>query len=153
MVYADSNLIQYPNFVKINTRNLRLPKYRLHKPSGRAVIQFRPLYGRNPIYLPGAFNSEESRQAYASRCKEIASYRVSGYIEPLPKNAVIKIANLQRRYLVWAKTYYGEGPRTQYRDMLAALSPLRSFGKMEVKAFGPVALKKVLCKNGFTWMV
>ena len=41
-------------------RSTRVPRYRLHKASGRGVVTLR---GR-AIYLPGTFDSTESRAAY-----------------------------------------------------------------------------------------
>lgn len=131
----------------------KLPKYRLHRPSGRGVIQFRPLYGPNPKYLDGAFNSEESRAHYQQCCQEILAYRLAQKTNtgnPTPGKYTthvvhrdLYVAEAARDYLDWAKVYYGVG-RTEFVNVRAAARVLAKVaGHVRLADFGPVWLEKV----------
>jgi hypothetical protein len=51
---------------------MHLPTYRLHKPSGQAVVTIRTTSGRRDVYL-GVHNSPENRKEYARVIVEVAA--------------------------------------------------------------------------------
>lgn len=124
---------------------IRLPKYRLHKPSGRAVIQFRPLFGNNPRYLEGDFNSDASRQHYERCCQEILAYKMGRKQPREMPTGRCKVVHLLQHYLPWAKSYYkSNNGRGEYTNLVAAARPLRKeHGHTPLDQFGPIALKDV----------
>lgn len=128
------------------------PKYRHHKPSGRAVIQYKPLYGENPIYLDGAYNSPESLAHYDRLVPVIMAHRVAAKqkkTRPVPMvNRGSTIAEMMDAYHPWARDYYGEDSSDfgHIEQMIYAV--FASVGDMRCEDFGPLALKKVR-----QWMV
>lgn len=81
----------------------KLPTYRLHKGSGRAVIQFRPLYGPRPKYLDGPFGSDESRKHFARCLDEIGAWMRR---QASPAAGVPLVATVAAAYLRHAEEYY-----------------------------------------------
>lgn len=133
-----------------------VPKYRLHKPSGRALVQ---IAGKR-FYL-GQHGSEESLAEYRRFVAELLS---SGHAPARPSehdsaNDGLTVAELVLAYLRWAEGYYlpREGRRQTEADAVrSALAPaVRLYGDIEAANFGPVALKTVrqalvdsgLCRN------
>ena len=81
----------------------RIPKYGLHKPSGRAVVYL----DRRPVYL-GRHGSPESWERYwqlVARFPTPASRKTRVAVEP---GDVICVALLVDRYLEHAVEYYGK---------------------------------------------
>ncbi len=120
----------------------RIPKYRLHKPSGRAVVT---LLGRD-VYL-GEYGSPESRAEYD---------RVIG--EWLAKGRAIAVAGdevtvneLILAYCRHAESYYAKPDGSEGREseiIKLALRPARKlYGRTAAKDFGPTALKA--CRQEF----
>jgi site-specific recombinase XerD len=112
---------------------IRLPKYRLHKASGRAIIEFRPIYGEKRKYLPGRFNSPESLQAYRRECAAIEKWkadRLGGAVSQLV------MANLRD-----AETELS--PREFSKRKFAA-QLLDSLSDVRCADFGPVMLREVV---------
>ena len=136
------------------SRKPRIPKYSLHKPSGRARVI---VNGRH-IWL-GKHGSNESIERYnrvvaeiASSPTEAPSVAQAGSFEP---RAVVEVLAL---YLKHAEGYYvknGE-PTGQLPIVKGALRAVqRLYGRAAVTEFGPTALKAVrqamvdsgLCRN------
>jgi integrase len=115
----------------------RVPSYRLHKPSGQAVVT---LDGKD-FYL-GVYRSSESRTEYARR---IAEWEAGGRSLPAPGSDVT-IAELVLRYWKYAKGYYvKDGRRTsEVSEVRYSMRPLRKlYGETLARDFGPLALKAV----------
>lgn len=127
----------------------RIPKYRLHKPSGRAVVR---LKGRD-IYL-GVHGTPDSRVEYQ---RVIAEWVAAGGLIPPPQAnehgaeqrataAAVSIDELNLSYLAFAESYYiKNGERThEVENIRDAVKPLvLMYGKLAVNDFGPSALKAV----------
>ena len=120
----------------------RIPKYRLHKGSGQALVQ---LDGRR-IYL-GKYDTPESHEAYnrviaewlaASRQNTPQKQRATAPGEQLT------ISELLLLYWRFAKGYYvrnGE-PTRELESMREALRPVRElYGHTLAIDFGPLSLK------------
>ena len=79
--------------------NVRIPKYRHHKPSGQALVQIR---GRR-VYL-GKHNSVESREKYRRLIAEYVSG--NGEVPPAEPKAELTVNEVILRYFRHAETYY-----------------------------------------------
>jgi integrase len=107
------------------------PAYRLHRPSGRAVVT---INGRD-IYL-GDFDSPESHQAYD---RIIGEWLAGG--RRLTSEDRITVVELICRYLDHVDGQYRSNEPKNIRD---ALNPLRElYGPTVAEDFGPPALKAV----------
>jgi integrase len=137
----------------LTTPRFRTPSYRLHKPSGQAIVT---LCGRD-IYL-GRYNSPESRAEYDRLIAEWLTNgrRVAG---PTSESGTdLTMNEMDRAYLRHADSYYvknGE-PTTEPKNIRLALRPIRQlYGHTLAKDFGPLRLKTVrqamidsgLCRN------
>ena len=131
----------------------RFPKYRLHKPSGLAVVS---IAGRD-VYL-GKFNTPESRAEYDRLIAEwlangrAIARRVSG------KPMDISINELLLAYLEHADLYYVKNgkPTSEPGNIRLAFRPLRQlYGDTSAGEFGPLQLEAVrdaiittgICRN------
>lgn len=117
---------------------LSVPAYRLHKPTGKAVVTAYLADGsRRDVYLPGRHGSAESRAAYGELVAELKPGGV------LPGSApAASVTDLCVAYLKHAQAYYtagGECP--SIRDALRVLRAVR--GPTPAAEFGPLALKEV----------
>lgn len=112
----------------------KIPKYRKH--SSRDIAFYAHKGKRH--YLPGRYNSPESRAAFEK-------FKAEAFPDPAsPRiiSASVSVRELVTHFLIWAKGYYGEG-RTEYGNMTAALVPLIKFcGVESAAAFGPKRLKE-----------
>lgn len=79
----------------------KIPTYRLHKPTGQAVVT---LNGRD-VYL-GPHDTPESRSKYDQK---IAEWLASGRVEPVEAGAVVTVGELVDQYIAFAETYYVKG--------------------------------------------
>ena len=120
----------------------RLPRYRIHRGSGQAVIEYRG----ERRYL-GVHGSQESLQEYA---RVIAAIKASSEMpEPVRRDEprALTLNELMVQYLAFAATYYTKSGRpTGHVDnrIKPALKILKQhFGHMLAKEFGPLALKRV----------
>ena len=129
-----------------------VPSYRLHKPSGRAVVTVPlPGGGRKDYYL-GEYNTLESRVEYRRLLE-----RLGDGLESAPVPAVrptrpglpadVTVAELLALYVAHAATHYrhpsGE-PTSEYKNVLSALKPLRElFGGLPGREFGPLKLQRL----------
>ncbi|NQT20883.1 MAG: site-specific integrase [Planctomycetes bacterium] len=121
---------------------VRIPKYRLHKPSHKAIVM---LDGR-AIYL-GEWESEESKAEYRRVVAEWLSNRrrfpdTSARDAP-PEHTVNSLILAYWRY---AKTYYQKNgePTSELSCIKQALRHLRqTYGHKPASEFGPKSLKAV----------
>ena len=114
----------------------RTPQYRLHKPSGQAVVT---LDGRD-IYL-GKFGSPASRAEYDPL---VGEWLASG--RRLPAASDVTVNELLLAYHRHAQGYYVKNgrPTSGARNIALALRPARaSHGHALARDFGPLALKAV----------
>ncbi len=124
--------------------SIRIPKYRLHKGSGQALVQI----NRDRIYL-GTYGSEESKEKYERLVSEWLSNgrpRVSRPTADPHAKTDLTMNELILAYWHFAESYYSkEGePTKELICMREALRPLRRlYGHTKPSAFGPKALKAV----------
>lgn len=121
---------------------MRLPKYRHHKPSGRAVIQWLPLFGKSPHYLPGVYGSKESRDEYERIRSQILATHYAGHPPPQAPPGQTTLAAIFDAFLDHAKVYYES--KNEYDHFRAVVKILNATFPPETRAadFGPMALKK-----------
>jgi hypothetical protein len=117
------------------------PSYRLHKPSGQAVVT---LNGKD-CYL-GAWNSDDSRNEYD---RLIAEWLTHGRQLPPTKcsDKLISIAELVAAYSEHSESYYRHpdgSPTSEFSNIRLALRPLRKlYGHTPAANFDCVALETV----------
>jgi integrase len=123
--------------------SVKLPKYRLHKASGQALVQ---INGQR-IYL-GVYGSETSRQEYR---RLIAEWLASN-VTPAGRSSADKtqpcrsINELLLAFWGFAERYYVKDgqPTSELSSMREALRPLKElYGLTPIRDFGPLALKTV----------
>lgn len=115
-------------------KRVRVPSYRLHKPTGQAVVT---LSGKDH-YL-GKYDTQESRQRYAKLLTEWeSSNRSTAFAEPLN---VLTMAQVTLSYLDHAKAYYGEDS-SEYVNLRLAVKPISAlYTNHPAKLFGPAEFK------------
>ena len=120
----------------------RIPKYRLAKSTGRAVVT---IDGQD-VYL-GKFGSRESRQKYDAHVAKLLARRAAG--KPSEKQIAhgeITVAQLAAVYLKHAKAYYVKDDEVtaEYTNMIAALKPVVALHAAELAGdFGPRKMKAI----------
>ena len=128
-------------------RNGELPRYRLHKQSGQAVVSL-PL-GNNKYrdMLLGPFGSDESKQEYA---RVIGEWLASGgLVVPRLNGQFPDLTVSEICLLFWkhAQAFYrlaNGSPSGELDHFKYALAPLKQlYGHTPAKHFGPVALKAI----------
>lgn len=114
------------------------PKYRLHKPSGQAVVTLSDTAGRRRDVYLGPFRSPSSRKEYRTA---IAMWEAS--TRNIGKTGELTISELTLAFMRWGKGYYGSDSQEleNYADAFGLLKVL--FGKTPVSTFGPLRLKTV----------
>src|SRR5688572_16418890 len=118
----------------------RIPSYRLHKPSGRAVVT---LNGKDQ-YL-GAYGSEESKSEY----QRVVGEWLAGSQTSLDPNDgdPVPLAEVMVAYVQHADTYYRDalgGPTGEVTNVRYALLPLEAlYARTQTNEFGPLQLKAV----------
>lgn len=125
---------------------MRVPKYRLHKGSGQAVVEI----AGNRTYL-GKYGSSESRAMYDSLVAQwLASGRQradSGSLNTSTGFNGITVARLCDAFDTFAETYYRKPDgslTTEPRNIKAACVPLREiFGSTSASAFTPKTFKRM----------
>ena len=127
-------------------RPKKIPVYRLHKPSGQAIVRLSDNAGRrHDVYL-GKFGTTESRTEYARVLKE---WEVSGHQLPTERGttpADLSINELLLAYLDHAESYYvKDGKQTSelhaIRQAIGFVKDL--YGSKPARDFGPLNLKVV----------
>jgi integrase len=117
----------------------RTPSYRLHKPSGQAVVTI----GNRDYYL-GKWNTPESRADYD---RLIAEWLANGRQAPASARGSLTINQLILAFWKHAEQHYRrpDGTHTnELNDFRLSLRPLRAlYGHTAAKDFGPLALKAV----------
>ena len=120
----------------------KFPSYRLHKPSGRAVVTI----AGKVVYL-GKFGSPESRAEYTQRVMaewtDASSPRNASAPDAGPSLAV---SELMVAYWRHVEAYYVKDgmPTSEVETIRYALRPLRKlYGTTPAAEFGPAALKTV----------
>lgn len=118
----------------------RLPKYRRHSSNDVAFV----VISGQRVYLPGKYNSDESKAEYRRRCAEwVAKDRPA---TPQPAVADITIVELCVRFWRYATSHYvknGE-PTDEQAGIRMAIRPLKElYGSTPAVAFGPSRLKAV----------
>src|SRR5688572_24616380 len=113
----------------------RPPSYRLHKPSGQAVVT---LNGAD-VYL-GVHDSPESRAEYS----RVAEWYARGQQAPA-SNDRARVADVIAAYWGYASVYYGTPARHgRLCSIKMALALLRrAYGETPAREFGPLALQVV----------
>ncbi|MFO0802834.1 MAG: tyrosine-type recombinase/integrase [Gemmataceae bacterium] len=122
----------------------RLPSYIPHSQTGRARAIWTDLLGiRRERLLPGQFDSQESRTAFAQLQLELSSTHGA---PPVPLEA-LTVAEVLLSYATFAQTYYvgADGfPTAELTCMKAAIKPLRElYADLPAIKFGPLALRAV----------
>ena len=122
----------------------RMPKYRLHKASGRGIVQYKPLFGMKLHYLPGKFNSEQSLAAYeAVRARVLALHAGKSPPQKPLAHENVTVSILVRRFIAFAIDRWGIDSPT-YRHFKSAAKHVRQVaGPLPAAEFGPLALKDV----------
>jgi integrase len=121
----------------------RVPRYRLHKPSGQAVVT---IDGKD-IYL-GKHGSTASRDEYKERIetwKKTLKRPTVAVVSPRHKSTITEIVVA---YVVFADGYYRKDkePTNEVRMIKSALKVVRQIhGRTYAVEFGPLALKE--CRN------
>jgi hypothetical protein len=128
----------------VPTSPVRTPSYRLHKPSGQAVVTL----GGRDFYL-GRHGTSGSRAEYD---RLVGEFLVSGRRLPAKVGPVatdLTINEMFLRYLAHVDFYYTKdgSPTTEPRDIRLAIRPLRPlYEHTAASEFGPLALKTVRTK-------
>ncbi len=129
-------------------RTPSIPSYRLHKPSGQAVVTVRHAGGlRRDVYL-GPYNSPASRREYARILAELA-------VNPTPpppadvraEREGLTVNEVLLAYLEHAGRHY-RGPDGDPTEEVAAVKRVARhvrelYGHTPAREFGPLALKAV----------
>ncbi len=128
-------------------RRRKIPSYRLHKPSGQAVVT---LNGRD-VYL-GRYKTQVSYDEYD---RVIAEWIANGRQLPLQDGASATVGEILVRYWDYARGWYGNGTDKLTPELYHLRTVMRVvrrlYGKEPAEAFGPRALKacrQVLIEEG-----
>ncbi len=132
----------------------RIPKYCLHKPSGRARV----ILDGQHVWL-GKYGSDESIERYNRIVAELATSPTDSP-SPVVSSALTGVAVVEvlAAYLKRAETYYQKNgePTGQLAIVKSSLRPAqRLYGRAAAADFGPMALKAIrqtmidagLCRN------
>ncbi len=121
------------------SRPRRQPSYRLHKPTGMAVVT---LDGRD-FYL-GRHGTPESRSLYN---RKLAEWNANGCTITPPKRAGLSVAELIAAHWRHAERYYRKAdgsPAEHLHAIRSAMRPLASlYADSPADDFGPLALQAV----------
>lgn len=114
-------------------RTPRVPSYRLHKPTGKAVVTI----GGRDHYL-GDFNSPESRRTYD---RLITSWLANNRYLPPDADPGLTVTQALDAYWHHAKGYYGEKTSQAERVRTACDLAVTLYGDTPAARFGPQAFK------------
>lgn len=120
-----------------------IPTYRLHKPSGLAVVR---LSGRD-VYL-GRHGTPESKRQYETAIAEwLANHRTpTPSVDRSPAPADFSVNELIIAFMAHARVYYIKNgrPTSEVASYCVALRPLAGmYGRTPVHQFGPRAMRAV----------
>lgn len=119
----------------------KLPSYRLHKPSGQAVVSL----GRKVVYL-GPHGSKASRAEYDRVLAEWLANRRSRRGPTSNGASGLLVNEMILRYWVFAKQHYRRDgrPTRELDNIRDALRPVQAlYGHTTAAQFGPLAVKAV----------
>ena len=122
-------------------RRKSTPSYLEHKQSGKGRAVWTDAVGiRHQKLLPGAFESAESREAFARLLLELATSPVVVVAGP----ESISVNELLHAYYEHAEKYYADAdgkPTKEIGCMKSATKPVRElYGELPAAQFGPLAL-------------
>jgi integrase len=129
----------------VSTRRKPTPSYLLHQQSGRARAVWTDQTGtRQQKLLPGAYDSPESRTAFARLQLELAT---APHQPPGPDRPELSVNEVLLAFLVWAETHYrtpaGEST-TEIGELKRSIKPVRElYGSTLAAEFGPKKLAAV----------
>jgi integrase len=122
-----------------------VPKYRLHKKSGQAVVSLPDGRGYRKDFYLGPFNSPESKAEYE---RVLAEWLANG--RKIPGKVTgpgMTVNELIAEYWEFAERYYRKpdgSPSSELRDFKNTLRPFKHlYGPTPACEFGPLALKAV----------
>ena len=122
-----------------------IPSYRLHKPTGQAIV----VLGGRMFYL-GKFGSKASREEYERR---IAEYLANGRkLPPTQTKAGISCQELAVHFLEWAEEYHRNQPKSFNHIKTAMGFLVKHYGREPVDKFVPMSLvflQKKLVEHGY----
>jgi hypothetical protein len=113
-----------------------VPSYRLHKPSGQAIVT---LNGK--MFYLGKYKSKESREKYSDLIAEFVTNNCK--LPPTRIQSKLRIDHLAITYLEYAEKYYSNHgkPTETFAHCKLAISPaIKYYGKHVISDFGPTAL-------------
>src|SRR3972149_1491459 len=115
----------------------RVPKYRLHKQSGQAIVT---VNGRD--FLLGLHGTKASKLEYRGLIAGwLSAGRSRSYGAP---EHVVSITELVVDYVEYVKAYYGIGPNSELHRVTPAVRPLRAlYGRSPAGEVGPLPFKAV----------
>lgn len=119
-------------------RHPQVPKYRLHKGSGQALVT---INGHD--YYLGKHGTPESRRRYQQL---VAEYLSRGGLDVPRPNGTYTVADLAAAYLVHAAAWYVKGgqPTAQLERVQRSVGvAVELYGPTQAERFGPLALKAV----------
>jgi integrase len=115
---------------------MNIPSYRLHKPSGQAIVS---LSGK--IFYLGKYKSKASREKYNEL---VAEYMGNDRkLPPKRTQSEYRIEKLIFDYLDYAEKYYSNNgkPTEAFGHCKTALDPVvRHYGRESISDFGPLSL-------------
>jgi integrase len=122
----------------------RVPSYRLHKPTGQAVVTVRTTAGeRRDVYL-GAYDRPESRREYARVVAELATNSAAA---TRANDSGLTVDQVLLAFWEHAQQHYRgpDGkPTTELDELRRSVVPLRKlYGHTPAAEFGPKALAAV----------
>ena len=126
--------------------SFRTPAYRLHKPSGQAVVTI----NGTDFYL-GPHDSDQSKAEYD---RLIGEWLAAGRRLPVAKTE-LTVNEVLLAYMRFAEDYYRES-KQEYPNIARSLRPVKErYGHTSAGNFGPLALKAIrqtmveanLCRN------
>jgi integrase len=123
-------------------RRQHYPAYRLHKPSGQAIV----VLSGKMIYL-GPYGSPESHNLYDQQIAEwLANGRRVLSLTPLEPDQRLSVVELCAAYLQFAQSYYqkdGKPTGSMFRVKAAVLHLKSLYGKTPAVEFGPLKLRAI----------
>src|SRR5262249_39609822 len=122
-----------------------IPKYRLHKQSGQAIVTLPDGLGGRRDFTLGEYGTPESRAEYA---RLLAEWEANNRHLPQPSAANdITVNELIARFWPHVQAHYRHPdgtPTSEQEDFKFSLRPLKHlYGHNPAKEFGPRALKAV----------
>jgi integrase len=126
-------------------RKGELPRYRLHKQSGQAVVSLPRGNGQYHDVLLGPFDTEEGKREYT---RVINEWLANGQrVLPPVASAELSVNELILQFWHHAEKHYRHAdgtPTSELADYKLSLRPLKElYGHTPAKDFGPLALKAV----------